>query len=152
MPAIAQIDDIDREILSLLEQDSRRTLAELAKHVNLSASGVKRRIDRLEALGVIARFTIEVDQAKLGGALEAFVELRFAGTTAVDDIIATAAGIREVEAVFTIAGDLDAIVLLRVADVEDLKRVIDELRRSGRVSGTKTLIVLGTWMRRGADA
>jgi Lrp/AsnC family transcriptional regulator, leucine-responsive regulatory protein len=41
------------------------------------------------------------------------------------------------------AGDPDALVWLRVRDVEDLKRVIDRLRRDRHTTGTKTLIVLG---------
>jgi len=49
-----------------------------------------------------------------------------------------------VQAVFTTAGDPDALAWIRVKDVADLKRVVDDLRRSGRVTGTKTLMVLGT--------
>ena len=44
---------------------------------------------------------------------------------------------------FTIAGDPDALIRLRVRDLDHLKRVVDTIRRSGRVTGTKTLIVLG---------
>jgi Lrp/AsnC family transcriptional regulator, leucine-responsive regulatory protein len=49
----------------------------------------------------------------------------------------------EVEAIYTTAGDPDALGFIRVRDVSDLKRVIDLLRQSGRVLGTKTLVVLG---------
>ncbi|MEA2178500.1 MAG: Lrp/AsnC family transcriptional regulator, leucine-responsive regulatory protein, partial [Solirubrobacteraceae bacterium] len=83
----------------------------------------------------------------LGRPLQAFCELRFAGTTKVADIAGIAAGLAEVEAVFTTAGDPDALVLIRVRDVADLTRVIDLLRRSGRVTGTKTLMVLDVWAR-----
>ena len=41
------------------------------------------------------------------------------------------------------AGDPDALVRVRVNDLDHLKQVIDRIRRSGRVTGTKTLIVLG---------
>jgi DNA-binding Lrp family transcriptional regulator len=53
-----------------------------------------------------------------------------------------------VQAVFTTAGDPDALVWLQVPDVERLGQVIEQLRRRGRVTGTKTLIVLDTWSRR----
>ena len=53
----------------------------------------------------------------------------------------------EVVAVFTTAGDPDALVWLRVSDMDQLGHAIDRLRRSGRVTGTKTLIVLDTWTR-----
>jgi DNA-binding Lrp family transcriptional regulator len=141
----AMLDGTDLEIVNLLEQDARRPLADIGRRVSLSAPAVKRRMDRLEELGVITGYTVTVDHAKLGRPLEAFSELRFAGTTKVDEISLIAKDIPEVRAVFTIAGDPDALVWMRVKDVEDLKRVIDRMRRSGKVVGTKTLMVLGTW-------
>ena len=139
------LDGTDLEIVALLEQDSRRALADIGRRVSLSAPAVKRRMDRLEELGVITGYTVTVDHAKLGRPLEAFCELRFAGKTRVDDISTIATDIPEIGAVFTIAGDPDALVWMRVKDVGDLKRVIDRLRGSGKVVGTKTLMVLGTW-------
>jgi Lrp/AsnC family transcriptional regulator, leucine-responsive regulatory protein len=139
------LDGTDREIIDLLRTDARRSLADIAKRVTLSAPAVKRRIDRLEALGVITGYTALIDHAKLGWPLEAFTELRFTGTTKVDEIATVATDLPEVRAVFTMAGDPDALVWMRVRDVDHLKRVVDRLRRSGKVTGTKTLMVLGTW-------
>jgi DNA-binding Lrp family transcriptional regulator len=144
MSDLADIDGTDLEIVDLLVRDGRRTLADIASEVSLSAPAVKRRVARLEELGVITGYTAQVDHAKLGRPIEAFTELRFAGRTKVADIAGVAAGLVEVDAVHTIAGDPDALVHLRVRDVNDLTRVIDALRRSGTVTGTKTLIVLGT--------
>lgn len=140
-----EVDETDREILDLLEQDARRTITDIAERVSLSPAPVKRRIQRLERLGVITGYTAVVDRAKLGQPLEAFTELRFAGNTSVDAISSTAAKIPEVRALFMTAGDPDALVWLRAEDVADLRRVIDRLRRSDRVTGTKTLMVLETW-------
>jgi Lrp/AsnC family transcriptional regulator, leucine-responsive regulatory protein len=136
------LDGTDREILELLRADARRTIADIAERVSMSAPAVKRRIDRLESLGVIVGYTTVVDYAKLGSPLQAFVELRFVGNTKVADIAGVANGLPEVEAVFTIAGDPDALVSLRVRDVAHLITVIDQLRRTGRITGTKTLMVL----------
>jgi hypothetical protein len=87
--------------------------------------------------------TTRVDHALLGQPLEAFVELRSAGNAKVDDIANVADGLPEVETLYTIAGDPDALGFLRVRDVNDLKRVIDLLRQRASVTGTKTLVVLG---------
>ncbi len=138
-----ELDGTDIEILDLLGVDARRTLADIAGRVSLSAPAVKRRIERLERDGVITGYTVELDQAKLGRPIEAFAELQFSGDTRVADISAVADGLAEVEAVYTIAGDPDALARIRVRDVPDLRRVIDLLRRSGKVTGTKTLMVLG---------
>ena len=77
--------------------------------------------------------------------MQAFSELRFDGTFGVDEIAGIAHEVPEVEVVYTTAGDPDALALLRVRDVEDLKRVIDILRRRG--AATKTMMVLGTSQR-----
>lgn len=139
-----EIDATDLEIIELLRADARRTLADVAERVSLSAPAVKRRVDRLERDGVIKGYTVLVDHALLGRPLQAFTELRFAGNLPVDQIAGIAEGIPEVQTIFTTAGDPDALAWIRVRDVDDLKRVIDLLRRSGRVTGTKTLMVLGS--------
>lgn len=144
-----KIDSTDLAIVEELEEDARQTLSEIASKVSLSAPAVKRRIDRLLELGVIVGYTVRVDHSKLGRPLTAFTELRFTGSTPVEEITEIAAATPEVEALFTIAGDPDAIVQIRIADVDHLNVVIDRFRRSGKVIGTKTLIVLASWRRHG---
>ncbi len=144
---MAQVDEIDHELLRLLAADGRRTFSEMAGEVGLSVAAVKRRVDRLRETGVITGFTVKVDHAKLGWAIEAFTELRYAGSTPVASIIGAATAVPEVRAVHTIAGDPDALLHLRVRDIAHLQQTIDRLRRTGNVVGTKTLMVLGSWTR-----
>ncbi len=139
-----EVDDLDRSIVELLLDDGRRSASEIGRQVGLSPAAAKRRIDRLESLGVITGYTAVLDHTKLGSDVEAFTELRFTGTTQVADIAGTVADLPELVEAFTIAGDPDALVRLRVSDLDHLKRVIDRIRRSGKVTGTKTLIVLGS--------
>lgn len=145
--SLPEVDDTDLHLLRLLREDGRRTFSEMAPEVGLSVAAVKRRIDRLRDLGVITGFTVQVDHAKLGWGIEAFTELRYSGSTTVNEIMRTTTGLSEVQAVFTIAGDPDALIHLRVRDIAHLQQVIDTLRRAGKVTGTKTLMVLGSWTR-----
>jgi Lrp/AsnC family leucine-responsive transcriptional regulator len=138
------VDGTDLEIIDLLVRDGRRTLADIGTKVSLSPPAVKRRLARLEETGVIRGYTAILDHEQLSRPIEAFTELRFAGKTKVADIAGIAREVPEVDAVYTTAGDPDALAHMRVRDVADLSRVIDLLRRSGRITGTKTLIVLGT--------
>lgn len=142
-----EIDHIDQQIIELLRDDARRTITDIASRVNLSAAPVKRRIDRLERLGVITGYTVTVDHALLGPSIDAFTELRFAGDADIDEILASVEQIDEIREVFTMAGDPDALLRIRVNDVEHLKAVVNRLRRTGRVTGTKTLMVLDRWAR-----
>ncbi|EOD65544.1 Lrp/AsnC family transcriptional regulator [Amycolatopsis vancoresmycina] len=141
------LDATDHEILALLREDARRTLSDIADRVTLSTAAVKRRIDRLRETGVITGFTVQVDHAKLGWGIEAFTELRFVGNTKVAEILRTTTRMPEAQAVFTIAGDPDALVWLRVRDMAHLQKTIDEIRRQHQVTGTKTLIALESWSR-----
>ena len=142
-----ELDPIDHQIIELLSHNARRTMADIGEQVSLSASAVTRRIERLERTGVIAGYTVVVDHRKAGRPIQAFTEVRFAGTADLQEIQVTAMQLAEVQAVFTTAGDPDALVWLQVPDVERLGQVIEQLRRRGRVTGTKTLIVLDTWSR-----
>jgi Lrp/AsnC family leucine-responsive transcriptional regulator len=142
-----ELDPTDHQIIELLSRNARRTMADIGEKVALSASAVTRRIERLERAGVIAGYTLVVDHRKAGRPIQAFTEVRFAGTADLKEIKESAAQLPEVQAVFTTAGDPDALVWLQVPDVERLGQVIEKLRRGGRVTGTKTLIVLDTWSR-----
>lgn len=141
-------DLVDERILELLTEDGRRSASEIGRRVSLSPAAAKRRIDRLEEAGYIRGYTAILDYRKLGGQLEAFSELRFAPGTQVDDIDAAVADLPELVESFTLAGDPDALIRVRVADVDHLKRVIDRVRRGRRggakIIGTKTLIVLAS--------
>lgn len=60
------MDNIDRKIIELLSQDSRRSLADIGGSVDLAPSSVNERIRRLAASGAIRRFTVEADPAAMG--------------------------------------------------------------------------------------
>lgn len=141
------VDDIDHSLLRMLRADGRRTYSDMASQVGLSVAAVKRRVDRLRDIGVITGFTAQIDHARLGWGIEAFTELRYLGTTGPREIVATISAMPEVQAVFTIAGDPDALVWLRARDIAHVQEVIDRMRRGGTVTGTKTLMVIGAWHR-----
>lgn len=148
MAATGGVDEIDHELLRLLAADGRRTFSDMAGEVGLSVAAVKRRVDRMREIGVITGFSVAIDHAALGWHVEAFMELRYAGATPVRSITSTASAVPEVQAVFTIAGDTDSLIHLRARDLAHLQEVIDRLRRTGNVVGTKTLMVLGSWTRK----
>ena len=143
-----ELDDVDHAIIGLLTEDARRTLSDIGERVTLSAPAVKRRIDRLESLGVIAGYTAVVDHAKLGRPLQAFCRaaLRRRPRRSPTSPASPPACPRSRPSTRPPATPTRSSSI-RVQDVADLTRVIDLLRRSGRVTGTKTLMVLDVWRR-----
>ena len=71
------MDEIDRQIVALLRQDARRSFQSIGLRVSLSAPAVKRRVDRLEADGVVRGYTALVDPGRFGWGTHAFVALFF---------------------------------------------------------------------------
>ena len=140
------LDEIDRQILDLLRTNARMPVSEIARRVGLSGAPVARRIDRLESDGVIQGYVTLVSDAAVGE-LDAFTEIRLAGDTDTREIEEIARQVPEVQQYYTIAGDPDALVRFRVRDVEHLQQVVNAIRRTGIVAGTKTLIVMSTWDR-----
>ncbi len=61
-----ELDNLDIKILTHLMEDSRKSFQEIAKQCLTSVPTVKSRVDRLVELGVIRRFTLDIDQGKLG--------------------------------------------------------------------------------------
>src|SRR5580693_5971631 len=70
------MDDIDRRILTVLQEDGRISLADLSARVALSPSPCLRRIRRLERTGIIARYVAVLDQAKVGLPVSVFVSIK----------------------------------------------------------------------------
>lgn len=70
------IDKTDLKIIQLLKDNSKASFAELSKKVSLSPSSVRERINKLEDIGVIKGYRLEVDQALLGNSLEVFILLK----------------------------------------------------------------------------
>jgi DNA-binding Lrp family transcriptional regulator len=142
------LDEVDRKILDHLERDGRATLADVGVAVGLSSSAVKRRVDRLEASGVIVGYAAIVDPAAVGDRLEAFVELYCADSVAPGDLLSSVGGLDVVVAAHTVAGDADAIVRVRVEGIEELERTIEQLRRDPKVMRTRTMVALSTLVER----
>lgn len=141
-----QLDEIDRRLLELLRSNARAPVSELARAVSLSPAPVSRRIDRLERAGVIRGYVTVIDD-RAAGDLFAFTEIRLTGDTETGVLEEVLRDMSEVQNFFTVAGDPDVLVRLRVRDVDHLQRVVNRIRRTGKALATKTLIVMYDWTR-----
>lgn len=144
------MDAIDRQILSLLVEDGRRTYDEIAGQVALSAPSVKRRVDRMRAAGALQGFTAIVDPVAMGWATEALVELFYAPGTTLDRVGASLRAHPEVVEAWSVTGEADCIARVRTEDNADLERLIMDLQRGGLVLRTRSQIVMSRLVTRPA--
>src|SRR4051812_49789732 len=120
------MDAADRRILALLVDDGRRSFDDLGRHVSLSASAAKRR----------------VDHEALGAATEALVELFYAPGTLLDEVAESLRRRPEVVEAWSVTGDADAIARVRTADNAALERLIMDLQRDGHVVRTRSQVIM----------
>ncbi|MGP3965426.1 Lrp/AsnC family transcriptional regulator [Nonomuraea sp. 3N208] len=137
-----ELDRLDRDIIAALVDDARSTYAEIGHQVGLSASAVKRRVDRLLDSGAITGFSAVVSPQALGWTTEAYVELFCQGKTKPSDIALAVAKFPEVVAAATITGEADALLHIRATDVRHVERVIERIAAQSFVVRTKSSIVL----------
>lgn len=139
------IDDIDRKILTILQQNARTSNAEVARQVGMAPSAIYERIRKLEERGVIAGYAVRLDPGMLDRGLLAFVFVRTDEPIGVPETARRLAGIPEVQEVHHVAGEDCYLVKVRVADTDALGRLLRE-RFGGipTVRSTRTTIVLGT--------
>lgn len=145
------MDSLDNRIIDYLRQNGRAGYGVIGKEVGLSASAVKRRVDRLVADKVIRGFTIQVDPNVEGLATEAYVELFCRGTVSPEDLRRILAAVPEVVDAGTVTGSADAIVHMRSRDISTLEAALERVRLAPNVDHTRSAIVLSKLIHRPQD-
>jgi len=142
------LDSIDRRIVALLQESAKRTFADIGGDVGLSATAVKRRVDRLERDGVITGYGARVNWRALGEAIESLIEIYCADRTSPADVGRSLVTVEEIISAFTVSGEADAVIRVRVDSIDHLEKLVERLRRDPNIVRTRTLIVLSTLLDR----
>src|SRR5215203_2125529 len=113
------MDAIDRKILSVLQDDASLSVAEIGTRVGLSSTPCWKRIQRLEADGVIQKRVALIDQDKIGLGITVFVSIE-TGDHSQDWLgrfAETVGAMPEVMEFYRMAGDVDYMLRVVVADI-----------------------------------
>jgi len=115
------MDEIDRLLLEILQQDATLSLAQMAERVGLSPTPCWKRIQKLEARGVIMRRVAIVDPVRVGVGLSVLVSVE-AGEHSPEWLQRFSAGVGampEVMEVYRTAGEVDYVLRVAVADMAE---------------------------------
>lgn len=134
------IDEIDWKILKELQINARISFAELGRRVGLTTPAVIERIRKLEDASIITGYRVEIDTAKVGLPITAFIRMSITGVD-YSHIIEVASGSAEVLECHRGTGNDSFIMKVAVADVGHLQTLIDKLTPYGI---TTTSIVLSS--------
>ncbi|KAF1696242.1 MULTISPECIES: Lrp/AsnC family transcriptional regulator [Pseudoxanthomonas] len=147
MAASIELDRTDLRLLALLQQQGRTPNAELAVQVNLSPSACLRRIQRLEAAGVVAGYAARLEPRAVGLGLQAFVRVQLEkhGAAGIDRFVERVQDWDEVVACHALTGDMDYLLHVWVQDLEHFSRfLLDRLLNDSGVADVNSSFVLRT--------
>ncbi|UPV75030.1 Lrp/AsnC family transcriptional regulator [Halorussus limi] len=132
------MDELDREILSILRRDARKPYTEIAEEVGTSEGTVRNRVERMTDDGVIERFTI----ATQTGNVKAMIELDVAVDVNTSDLGERVADWEQVDFVWQVSGEEDIVLVVDAADTQSVNQLITRARELEEVVNTKTRLIL----------
>lgn len=134
------MDNIDRKILNILQENARTPLKVIAEQVFLSSPAVSARIERLENAGLITGYQAQISCAAMGYQIKAFIALEVEPSQKPEfyPYIESCPNVMECNCV---TGDYSMLIKVCFHTTQELDQFIDQLGRFGR---TRTQIVFST--------
>lgn len=139
---VGHMDETDRKILSCLKENARTSATELGKKVNLSVAAVAERIRKLEAAGIIEKYTLVLNQQMLGNDVSALMEVCLEHPKYFDRFTKKISEMEDVEACYYMTGDYDFMLKINTHSSATLEHLHRTIKSINGVSGTKTFFVL----------
>lgn len=142
-----QIDETDRQLIALLQDNARLPVATLARRLGLARTTVQARLERLERDGTIQGYTVRLGQsqrAPLRATVLVSIEPRSGPA-----VLARLRSMAQVQRAHTTSGRWDLVVIVEARTTEDLDETLDRIGEAKGVRGSESLIHLSTKIDKG---
>ncbi|MFQ5405718.1 MAG: Lrp/AsnC family transcriptional regulator [Candidatus Micrarchaeia archaeon] len=134
------MDQLDSGILSVLKENARERVTEIAKRFKVSEGTVRNRVCAMEKRGDIKGYSVILGSRIAGVNALAFLKtLPQAGTTNVMEKVKNVDGVQRA---WEVAGEFDACCLLNARDIEQLNEFLEQIRKTKGVLDTKSFSIL----------
>lgn len=137
------MDDTDRQLLSLLRDDARASVASLAKVLRVSRGTVQNRLSRLTSDGTITGYTVRLKPQAEGHRIRAFMTVAVEGNRSAA-VLSALRGDPAVSALHSTNGRWDMVVELQADSLEAFDRVLSRVRLLDGIANTETSLLLST--------
>lgn len=138
------MDELDQKILTLLRQNARIPVKEIASHVSLTSPAVSSRIRRLEEQGIIAGYTVILKDPEKNSRIDALISVSIPPAER-EAFLDLAQGDEQISQCFHVTGSHSFIVKVSCLDMEHLEHLITRFQQIGP---TSTQIILSTPVKR----
>lgn len=138
------MDETDHKLLSLLRQDARLSIADLAHKLTVSRGTVTNRITKLEDAGIIVGYTVRVRPDVQRNDIKAWMSIAVDGNQT-RIVIASLLGEPNVATLHDTNGRWDLLAELRAENLQELGKTLERIRLIKGISNTETSIHLETY-------
>jgi Lrp/AsnC family transcriptional regulator for asnA, asnC and gidA len=135
------LDDIDKEILKILQENAKTSYRVIQEKLNISIGTIHNRIAKLEKNGIIEGYTLKLNTEKLGYKLTFLIRIQIDGKHTAE-ILDQISKIPEVCSVFHTTGEQSAALICRFKEAEDVHQFIRVLNETEYVTKTISNMVL----------
>lgn len=137
---IHNLDDIDKQILNYLVENTRMPFTEIAKLMNVSAGTIHVRLKKLEDAGIIQGSSLNLDYQKLNYSFCAYIGILLTKTNKTQSVLDKLKLIPNVTVAHIVSGKYNIFCKIRAIDTEDAKNVIFRIDEIDDVLRTESMI------------
>ena len=138
-----EISNSDRRLIAALQRDARQSVSELARALGVSRTTVQKRLERLQASGVIDGYSVKLSDGFRAQGLQAYVSLVVKPQCSAP-VAKALQRLPRVEALYAVSGKVDLVAILRVGSPPELDETLDAIGAIEGVLDTESAIVLST--------
>jgi Lrp/AsnC family transcriptional regulator, regulator for asnA, asnC and gidA len=152
MSKLLELDDVDKQILSILMKDAKEPYTEIAKKIHVSGGTVHVRMRKLEELGIVTGASLSIDYTKLGYDISAFLGIYLDKSSLYDEVAEELKKIPEVVAAHYTTGIYSIFAKIICRDTSHLKSILhDKIQKISGIQRTETFIALQESINRPID-
>ena len=138
------MDAIDSKILEVLQENSRISISDLSKQVNLSLSAVSERLKKLESSNIIDKFTVILDSKALGQELSVLMNISLENPRDTEEFLEIINNENEILECHYVTGEYDYILRITTRNTATLEALMNRIKAIPKIKRTQTNVILST--------
>ena len=139
-----KLDKIDKALLKLLQENGRATISSLSSAVSLSMPAVSERVKRLEASGVIQKFTTLLNPSLVDKQLMALVQIGFDMQRHADSVVDFVETEKDIKECYRITGKYEYTLKVQTNNTGTLAELLNRIKAQDGVNKTHSIVVLSS--------
>ena len=136
------LDEIDKKILTFIQEDGKASLRTISKAIKSSLSTVKNHLDRLNEIEVIKRTIAVVDCCKIGYTEMILISIRVNSSVGIQEILNNLEKIEQINAIYQVSGNYPIFCMAKCVEKEDQINLLEIIKKTDGIEEAVTQVVL----------